>query len=194
MKFKQFFVSLILLLILYAPEAIGQFEIPEFEKITIEQVNSFDQRFGDISWTGQGLNQTTEIDGLPTAEIRARLQARFGAPTLRIDDLVNKSGFRLGHAIQFEYRFIINDEIPLMILDVFGPFGRGLSYTGASRYIDLMPQIKRTLSRMLMEVDTPGNYSDYYYSTERGKWFEVSFENGNAVTKQIDPPEGMSIN
>jgi hypothetical protein len=42
-----------------------------------------------------------------------------------------------------------------MILDLDGPFENGLVYVGASRYIDLMPQVKRTLNRMLMGDEVP---------------------------------------
>lgn len=194
MRFSTYLAALTLAILLAAAPARAQFEVPEIEKVSTEQADSFDRRFSHINWTGQGLNQATAIDNLPTAEIRARLQARFGEPTYTIGELIDKPNFRLGMAVQFEYRFVVNDSIPMMVLDVFGPFGRGLSYTAASRYIDLMPQIKRVFSRMLMEVDTPGNYRDYYYSADRRQWFEVVFREGEATTREIEAPEGMSIN
>lgn len=194
MKFSTFLVALTLSFLLAAAPARAQFEVPEFEKVSTGQADSFDRRFSHINWTGQGLNQATEIDNLPTAELRARLQARFGEPTYTVGELLEKPNFRLGMAVQFEYRFVVNDSIPMMVLDVFGPFGRGLSYTGPSRYVDLMPQIKRVFARMLMEVDTPGNYRDYYYSADRRQWFEVVFRDGEATTREIEAPEGMSIN
>ncbi|MDZ7771301.1 MAG: hypothetical protein U5K31_00920 [Balneolaceae bacterium] len=187
-------ILVLLLVVAGSQQALAQFEAPEFQKIETVDAEEFDRRFADISWTGQGMYQQTEIDGMPTAELRARLQARFGEPTFTIGDLIDKPNFRLGMAVQFEYRFVINNSIPLIILDVFGPFGRGLSYTAASRYIDMMPQIKRTLSQMLLEVDTPGNYTDYYYSADQGQWFEVQFRDGEATTREIDAPEGMNVN
>lgn len=193
MRARKLFTVLVLLLTVVSAPALAQFEVPEFEKMSTEEADSFDRRFSHINWTGQGMNQATGIDDLPTTELRARLQARFGEPTYTIGELVGKANFRLGMAIQFEYRFVVNDSIPLIILDVFGPFGRGLSYTSASRYIDLMPQIKRSFSQMLMEVDTPGNFHDYYYSADKRQWFEVVFQNGEASTRQIDSPEGIAI-
>lgn len=171
----------------------AQFEVPEIKKVSTEEVRSFDQRFSDINWTGQGLNRKTAIDGLQTEEIRARLQAVFGEPTLKIEDMVSKSNFRLAYAIQFEYRFVVNGEIPFMVLDVFGPFGRGLSYSGPSKYVDLMPQIKRAFANMLMEVEELEEYQDYYYSADRGKWYEVRYANGEFTHEEIKAPEGMSI-
>lgn len=173
--------------------AYAQFEVPEIEKITTEQADSFDQRFANINWTGQGLNRQTAIDGLPTEEVRARLQAVFGDPTLKIEDMVSKSNFRLAFAIQFEYRFVVDGEIPFIILDVFGPFGRGLSYSGPSQYVDLMPQIKRAFANMLMEVEELAEYHDYYYSADRRQWYEVRYANGEFTHEEIEAPEGMSI-
>lgn len=81
----------------------------------------------------------------------------------------------------------------MMVLDWDGPFGKGLTFAGASKYIDLMPQIKRALSQELMSVESLGNYQDYYYSPERGQWFRVTYQDGNYTTKEIESPEGMKI-
>lgn len=186
--FSTFFLTLILLLSSLSLHA--QFEEAKIEKISKEHAEWFDKRFSGFKWTGQGLNQQTELDLLDTPEIRARLEAEFGAPTLKIGDLINRDDFRLGQAIQFEYRFVVNDSIPLIVLDVFGPFGRGLSYTGASRYIDLMPQIKRTLSKQLMNEE-PAEFHDFYYSADREKWFKVTYINGRYSSEEINEPDGM---
>lgn len=174
--------------------ALAQFERPEFKKVSNEARHQFMQRFTEIKWTGQGLNRRTGIDDLQTNVLRARLEARFGDPTVKIEDLIHNDNFRLGQAIQFEYRFTVNDSIPMMILDVFGPFGRGLTYVGASRYVDLMPQIKRSFSQELLGVEKLAEYSDYYYSADREEWYRVSYKNGNFRTEKIDPPQGMRIN
>lgn len=173
--------------------AYAQFEAPEFEKITLENSAQFSQQFSDIKWTGRGLNQQTKLDERQTNEIRARLEAAFGEPTKTLEDLIDQEGFRPGKAIQFEYWFTVDDSIPMMILDWDGPFGRGLTFAGASKYIDLMPQIKRALSQKLMSVEALGNFQDYYYSPERKQWFRVTYQDGNYTTEEIDSPEGMKI-
>ncbi|MDX1617410.1 MAG: hypothetical protein R3224_01400 [Balneolaceae bacterium] len=186
----------ILLFYLLSSPAFAQFEEPEFEKVPNDpqqQAEFMQQRFSDIKWSGQGLNQSTRIDTVQTNEIRARLQAVFGDPTKKLEDLINEEGFRPGKAIQFEYWFTVDDSIPMMVLDVDGPFNRSLTYVGASRYIDLMPQIKRTFSQKLMEVEQPAEYQDYFYSPEREQWFDVRYTNGEYITREIDAPEGMTI-
>lgn len=190
-KFISLFFTLVLTLVSFS--AYAQFEEPEFEKVTDEQRAQFMNRFQDIKWTGQGLYEDTQLDDMPTHEIRARLQTIFGSPTQTLEDLIHSEDFRPGQAIEFEYWFVVDGKIPMMVLDVDGPFGEGLVFGGASKYVDLMPQIKRTFAQKLMEADSLSNYKDYFYSPEREQWFRVRYQDGEHQTKKIESPEGMSI-
>lgn len=182
-------IILSLFLVLSFSTAYAQFEEPEIRKVDFTERAEFQRQFSEISWTGQGLYNPTTIDRIPTVELRSRLQAAFGEPTQTIKDLINTSNFRPAKAVQFEYWFIIDEEIPMMILDLDGPFENGLVYVGASRYIDLMPQIKRTLNRKLMdETDELAPYSDYFYSPERDQWYLVEYQDGEFNQESIDRP------
>ncbi|NGP75720.1 hypothetical protein G3570_03695 [Balneolaceae bacterium YR4-1] len=174
-------------------QSVAQFSEPEFEKVTEDKWGWFMNKIENVKLTGQGLYDKQEIDSMETSKIRARLQAVFGEPTKTLEDLINGPRFRPGEAIQFEYWFTVDDSIPFMILDVDGPFGEGLVYGGASKYIDLMPQIKRTFTRKLMEVE-PAAFQDYFYSPERDQWFNVTYKDGEYNTRKIDSPDGMTIN
>jgi len=165
----------------------AQFEDPEIRKISKSERSEFQSRFAQIKWTGQGLYNPTTIDRIPTVELRARLQSTFGDPTQTIGDLINEN-FRPGKAVQFEYWFVIDDEIPMMILDLDGPFENGLVYVGASQYVDMMPQVKRTLTRMLMEENNLAEFSDYFYSPEREQWYRVEYNDDEFVREPIDKP------
>lgn len=169
--------------------ASAQFEEPVFRKIENAEREIFEARFADILWTGQGLYNQTTIDRIPTMELRARLQTRFGDPTVRIQDLYGAANFRPGKAIQFEYWFVVDGSMPLMVLDLDGPFENGLVYVGASRYADQMPQVKRTLTRLLMqEADVFTDYDDHFYSPEREQWYQVSYQNGKFNRKPVPAP------
>lgn len=169
--------------------AAAQFEEPVFRKIEKAERAMFESRFADILWTGQGLYNQTTIDRIPTMELRARLQTRFGDPTVRIEDLMGQANFRPAKAIQFEYWFVVDGTMPLMVLDLDGPFENGLVYVGASRYADQMPQVKRTLTRLLMqEADVFTDYEDHFYSPERDQWYLVSYLNGKFNRKPVDAP------
>lgn len=185
---RKLYLAAFFLLLTFST-ALAQFEEPEIVKVNDSERSAFQQRFGDIKWTGQGLYNPTTIDRIPTIELRSRLQAVFGDPTQTIGDLINKSNFRPGKAIQFEYWFIIDGEIPLMILDLDGPFENGLVYVGASRFIDLMPQVKRTLNRRLMNNEAEfEEFRDYFYSPERQQWYLVQYKDGEFQRDMIDRP------
>ncbi len=186
-------IALSLLILLISTTAHAQFEAPEIEKVTKENRAEFERLLEDIKLTGQGLYGKTGIDNLETSEVRARLQAVYGEPTQKLEDLINESNFRPGKAIQFEYWFTVNDSIPLIVLDWNGPFGSGLTYGGASKYVDLMPEIKREFARKLMSVEELATFEDYFYSPEEEQWYIVTYQNGEYNNKEIESPEGMSI-
>ncbi|MFH5884652.1 hypothetical protein ACG2F4_10095 [Halalkalibaculum sp. DA3122] len=194
MRLLRQMAAVAVLFFILTSSALAQFNEPEIQKVPHDERQQFLNRFEEIKWTGQGLYQETTIDKQKTPEVRARLQAQYGDPTQTLEDLINSDNFRPAEAIQFEYWFTVDDSIPMMVLDIDGPFGNGLVYGGASRYIDLMPQIKRTLSQKLMSVDSLSPFQDYFYSPEREQWFDVRYQNGEFVTKEIDSPEGMTIN
>lgn len=186
------FTLISLFLFCFAVTAQAQFEEPEFRKVTHEERAAFIRNhINTMNQTGQGLYNDDRLDTIPTSELRARLQAVFGDPTQTIEDMVKKPNFRPGMAIQFEYWFVVDGKYPLIVLDSKGPFGHELVYSGASRYIDLMPQIMRTFSRKLMEAE-PAEFQDYYYSADREKWYNVKYENGEYITNQIDSPPGIT--
>lgn len=188
---KSLFLT-VLFLPLISTAGYAQFEEPEIEKIGSDQQSWFMNKFSDVKWTGQGFYDDTEIDGRQTNEIRSRLQGVYGDPTKTIEDLIKLEDFRPAQAIQFEYWFVVDDSIPMMVLDIDGPFGRGLVYAGASKYIDLMPQIKRVFSKEIMALNDLPAYQDYYYSPERRQWYDVTYDDGDYSTAEISSPPGMS--
>lgn len=169
----------------------AQFEEPVIKKVSIKDAAVFEAEFKDIKWTGQGFNYN-QLDRVPAIELRARLESVFGEPTKTIEDIVERGKLRAGKAIQFEYWFIVDGEIPMMILDLDGPFADGLVYVGASRYIDLMPAVKRSLTRQLLETE-PKAYIDYFYSPEREQWYEVCYQNGVYTKKEVDKPSYIRL-
>lgn len=188
LMFMKKIAVLFVLFAAWSTAAVAQFDDPDIRKVENSERAQFEQKFADINWTGQGLYNPTTIDRIPTVELRSRLQAVFGDPTQTIGDLIG-GRFRPAQAVQFEYWFIIDEEIPLMILDLDGPFENGLVYVGASRYIDMMPQVKRTLTRKLMnEYGELAPFSDYFFSPERDQWYLVEYKDGEFSHETIDRP------
>lgn len=167
-------------------DAFSEADIVKIESVSAAE---FQRRFRSTRWTGQGMQGITDIDRIPSMELRARFQTVFGDPTRILDDLVFQSNFRMAEAIQYEYWFIINDTYPMMILDIDGPFARGLVYAVSVSFIDLMPQIKRALSAKLMEPNQLDEYNDIFYSPERQAWFEIRYKNGEFGYEEVPRPE-----
>ena len=188
---KRNLFTIFLLMILLTTAAQAQFEEPEIIKVGADEVAKFESKFKTIKWTGQGFNPNS-LDKMPAIEIRAHSQGAYGEPTRKIEDIVNSGTYRPGKAIQFEYWFIVDGEIPMMVLDMDGPFADGLVYVGASRYIDMMPQVKRTFTRLVTEAE-PKEYTDYFYSPEDEQWYKVSYSNGVYKKEEIEKPSHLRL-
>jgi hypothetical protein len=191
-QIKKQLALFFVLMALLSGTAMAQFEEPQILKIEAQNADQFQERFADIKWTGQGFNYNS-LDRMPAIEIRARLESAYGEPTKTIENVMGDGKFRAGKAIQFEYWFIVNGSIPMMVLDLDGPFADGLVYVGASRYIDLMPEVKRTLTRTVTEVE-PKEYVDYFFSPEREQWYKVSYKDGVYAKEEINTPTHFKIN
>ncbi|MEQ9265292.1 MAG: hypothetical protein RLN81_08735 [Balneolaceae bacterium] len=180
------------LMVLLTTSASAQFEEPKIQKVETEDAEKFEKRFANIKWTGQGFDYNS-LDRIPAIEIRAHLQSVYGDPTKTIENIVEDGKLRAGKAIQFEYWFIIDGEVPMMVLDLDGPFANGLVYVGASQYIDLMPQVKRTFTRTVTEAQ-PKEYTDYFYSPERSQWYKVTYSQKGYMKEEIDLPSHIKLN
>lgn len=188
---KRIFFFFILMVML-STTAHAQFEEPEIIKVDRDERTAYQNRFSSIKWTGQGFN-FNQLDRTPSIEIRANLQSVYGDPTQTVEDIIQKDGYlRDGKSIQFEYWFIVDGEIPMMVLDLEGPFENGLVYVGASQYIDLMPQVKRTLTKKLGDA-SPKEYTDYFYSPERKQWYKVSYSAGEYKKEEIKQPPHINL-
>ncbi len=176
----------------------AQFEEPEIMKVENKDAADFDQKIRSYSLTGQGLYGQTAIDGMSSLDIRALLQGAFGDPTKTLESLSKEENFRLAKAIQFEYWFFVDDPIaeepiPLIILDFTGPFGNGVTFGAASKYVDLMPQIMRTFEKTLLDAK-PAKFSDYYFSEQRMKWYLIESDGKNHEVKPIEQPSHIKLN
>jgi|GEM_PF-477162 hypothetical protein len=189
--FKVAVAVFFLIMVVSTSNIYAQFEEPVIKKVSTEDAAEFEATFKNIKWTGQGFNYN-ELDRVPAIELRARLESVFGSPTKTIEDIVQGGKLRAGKAIQFEYWFVVDGEIPMMILDLDGPFADGLVYVGASRFIDLMPAVKRSLTKHLLEAE-PKAYLDYFYSPEREQWYEVRYQDGEYTKIEVDKPSHIRL-
>lgn len=149
----------------------------------------FRNKFKETRWAYIGSNTLSTIDTTFTRDLRARMQSEFGSPTQTIADLDHSQRVRPAEYIQFEYWFVVNDTIPLMVMDVNGPFERGLVVASSHEYQDVLPDIKDAFLGRLGGSETRSPYADYYYLTEQRLWFLTGFDGEKYFIDRISRPD-----
>jgi hypothetical protein len=79
----------------------------------------------------------------------------------------------------------VNDSIPMMLLDINGPFGQGLVWVGGNRWVDRMAQFKRDMTETLIGIKNFGEFKDYFFSPEEEKWYSVELKDGEFKTLEL---------
>lgn len=149
----------------------------------------FEKEFKEVRWAYVGSNEITDLDTTFTRELRARLQAEFGAPTQTIADLEQVDKMSHAEYVQFEYWFVLNDSIPLVVMDVNGPFERGLVVASDNAYTDYLPDIKKAFLGVLTRSDERAAYVDYYYLPEQRMWFLSGYDGERFYLERIQRPD-----
>jgi hypothetical protein len=150
--------------------------------------HQYSGRFDTVKWAYLGNNYLTPIDTSFTPKIRARMQARFGAPTRTLVELDYSRPLSREEYIQFEYWFIVNDSIPMIVMDVNGPFDRGLVVACDHQYRNILYTLRQSFLGTLLEEETPAPYVDYYYNYPARRWYRTGFDGRQFFTDPIGQP------
>lgn len=150
--------------------------LPEiaWDKVEPDAQGPFLERYRETYWTVRGLSAFAPMDTVQTSALRAALAARFGTPT-RNAAAQEQEGYAGSEYVQFEYWMIANDSIPLLVMDVDGPFGRGLILAGDETQTYLLPELKAHLGALLLSVE-PAAYVDYFHSSDREQWYRTGYD------------------
>ncbi|GBD00855.1 hypothetical protein HRbin18_00572 [bacterium HR18] len=151
----------------------------------------FQRRFGQDGWAYLGSQGWTPLDTLPTPELRARLQAHFGAPTRTLAETELYQRRPREEYIQFEYWFVLNDSIPLRVLDVNGPFERGIVVASAPRYREQLKQLRAALLDRLITDPRRAAFADYYFQKETDTWYVTGFDGRDFWLRPMRAPRSL---
>ena len=151
----------------------------------------FERRFKGQPWVFAGANRVVPLDTMMTREIRARLQARFGKPTRTIVDDDPRQSVSEGDIFQFEYWFVLDNEIPLVITDTNGPFERGVAVSTTEPFGAIVVSLRDALLRPIVESDQRAPFVDYYYDDEIAQWYRTGYD---GVTFFLDPVNRPGLN
>jgi len=163
--------------------ALGTVPI-RWRKFAAEDQGEFIERYSEVFW--QAIGTPNPRDTLATPELRARLNGLFGAPT-RNAAAMEQEEYAGSEFVQFEYWLIANDSIPILLLDIDGPFGRGLLVAADETYTDDYAALKTDLYEKIFDSEsTP--YIDYYHSHERGQWYRTGFDGTEYFIRETRRP------
>ena len=149
----------------------------------------FEQAYGNSSWAYLGYvgsQGRARLDTTQTPQLRARLQAHFGAPTLTMAELGRQRASG-EPSPQFVYALVVNDSMAVQIRDVNGPEDRGLILMTESRWRDRLLELRAALLEPLLDID-PAPYVDYYYNREFNHWQRTGYDGSAYFTDRIRPP------
>lgn len=177
----------------FFPEEEGPPPPKVFQLSSAKQIGRVDRRrwarfFMKTKWAYYGNTGFTLLDTLRTRVLRARMQAHFGDPTRTLAE-IDRDGFpNLQEYVQFEYWFVVNDSIPVRVMDSNGPFDRGLVIAADHRYRDDLPGIRAALLKAVVTSQRMGPYVDYFYSEPRRHWYRTGFNGRRFFTRPIPEP------
>ncbi len=162
-------------------------EINRFQKVPKLGRKWFRDKFPDLRWSYEGSYRLTQLDTMRTTELRARMEAQFGSPTQTLPDLGLLRKLDLPEYVQFEYWFVLNDSIPLVVIDVNGPFERGLVVATDEQFRAILTDIRDAFLGQVVADPIRERFADYYYEEELGQWFLTGFDGTNYFLRSIDP-------
>ncbi len=145
-------------------------------------------KFDAVKWAYLGNNYFTPLDTVETKEIRARMQSRFGPPTKTLVELDYSRQIRQEEYIQFEYWFILNDSIPIIVMDVNGPYERGIVVAGDQRYRHILYAMRQSFLVKMMWEEPLAPYVDYYYNFVTRRWYRTGYDGQQFFTDPIGQP------
>lgn len=171
------------------------FPLSSVRPVRRQDRTAFRERFAETNWAFLGTSpRPTFFDTTRTPELRARLQAQFGAPTQTLEDIRPGSSSSqspdstwAGRA-QFEYWFVVNDSIPVRVTDARGPRDRGLIVTTDRRLRDRLKALRRTLLAPLQQ-SVPALYVDYYYDPRVDRWYRTGYDGQTYFLDEIAPAD-----
>lgn len=155
-----------------------------WRKFAADEQGEFLDRYREVFWRAIGTPDPR--DTLATPHFRAHLNGLFGAPT-RNSAAMEQEEYAGSEFVQFEYWLIANDSIPVLVLDIDGPFRRGLLVAADEAYTDDFAALKNDLFERIFESE-PTPYADYYHSRERGQWYRTGFDGTEYFVRETRRP------
>lgn len=150
----------------------------------------FSNKFKNTLWAYLGTESLLPIDTTYTSELRAKLEAYYGPPTQTISEFLNSDETERprDRYMQFEYWFVVNDSIPVLLMDVNGPRERGIIVSSDQQYRDILLQVRESLLKEFLQSKARAPYVDYYYDAILRTWYYSGYDGGEYFYEPISRP------
>lgn len=168
--------------------------IPPFVVTSIRVIRklerpAFTERFDGVSWSFLQGRTFSVLDTTATPDLRARLEAHFGSPTRTLAEVDSVEYRPREDVIQFEYWLVVNDSIPVAIVDVNGFVDRGLVFASDARFRNRLAELRNAVLEPLLDPLSREPYVDYYFHVDSRAWFVSGFDGASFFTRRIVRPD-----
>ena len=171
------------------PDPIPLFSVERWEKISHLRAPTHELAFNTTQWAFTGSNSRSPIDTMRTADLRSRFQTVFGAPTRTLVESPDPDSLQREQIIEFEYWFLLNDSIRVAVIDVNGPWDRGVVLAADQRFRSQLPTIKRDFLEQLIPAAERTGFTDYYYNLDQRTWYLTGFDGASFFDRRIERPD-----
>ncbi|MDA1027856.1 MAG: hypothetical protein O3B41_02220 [Bacteroidetes bacterium] len=170
------------------PEPLETFGVRSVRLISNLESVAYDQLFVEVDWSFVGSSSRSPADTLKTADIRGRLEYHFGPPTRTLAEMKDPEDKRREDIILFEYWFLVNGDIPVIILDVNGPWDRGIVLAAEMKYRLRLDHIKKEIMGQLIARPDRKPFVDYFFNFDQRQWYVTGFDGATFFDKRIERP------
>jgi hypothetical protein len=172
-----------------SPSPPASFPIDEVHALRRLERGWFREKFAETDWSFLGSGRYfTFFDTTRTQDLRARLQAQFGAPTQVMADFDLRRSRPSAQPPpdngQFEYWFVVNDSIPVKVMDAGGPRDRGIIVAADESVRDRLRRLRRALLAPLRERRR-APFVDYWREPETRRWYRTGYDGTRFFLERI---------
>lgn len=149
----------------------------------------YEDVFRSTPWAFLGSNSRDGLDTLQTREIRARMETAFGPPTFTLAETAAFDELTNDEIIQFEYWIMLNDSIPIMVMDPNGPWDRGVVVAAHEDYREQLRNLKDAFLWQLLGSANRTPFADYYFNVQQRTWYITGYDGAMFFDRRIARPD-----
>jgi len=171
------------------PPVLETFSVQSWDVISRLRAASFRDQFARTQWAFTGSNSRAPLDTMKTADLRARFESEFGPPTMTLAEIGYPDSLAKEQIIEFEYWFVLNDSINVIVMDVNGPWDRGMVLAADRGFRSELKVIKNTFLEQLVLDSERKPFTDYYFNYDQQAWYLTGYDGASFFDERIVRPD-----